>query len=375
MAICLNILMNLREIQPVSGRLRKRRAISASLRDYVAANRLRPGTRLPTTHALARRFRASYVTVHSAMDDLVREGWLTRHQGKGTFVADRNGTAQRPQTSQLVIVMPPQRDILRAGYAAVVFSYLEGCSNGAAEAGASVSMLSIPSEPTAADTAQVCRQVMKTDGALFIGTQFADLIARLRKAKFPHVVMAERRAKGCLVDHDQAQAMALAAEHLVGHGYRRIGFFGLARQSRSNHYLFFRRALADLGCPIHPASAQLCGYAREAPAAARALLGRRPLPDAVFVDHYDKAVALMRALEFKGVRVPADIAVLGYGTEHGSGTNPPLSLVEVPATEIGYEAAIMLDKVIRGALVSPARKILPARLVIRQSCGCRQGRR
>lgn len=60
--------------------------IEEQLRDLILTGRLRPGTKLPSTHELARRWKTHVPTVHSAMQQLVREGLVSRAHRSGTFV-------------------------------------------------------------------------------------------------------------------------------------------------------------------------------------------------------------------------------------------------------------------------------------------------
>lgn len=56
------------------------------LREEIAQGVYKPGDALPTEHAMMRRYNLSITTVRRAVHDLVREGWIYRKAGKGTFV-------------------------------------------------------------------------------------------------------------------------------------------------------------------------------------------------------------------------------------------------------------------------------------------------
>lgn len=71
-----------------------RRGVTDALRDAVRTGRLPPGTRLPSSRALAADLGIARNTVADAYADLVAEGWLTARQGSGTRVAER--TVARP---------------------------------------------------------------------------------------------------------------------------------------------------------------------------------------------------------------------------------------------------------------------------------------
>lgn len=60
--------------------------VYVSLRSWVQDGSYRPGQQIPTEPQLCQLFEVSRITVRKAIAELVREGWLVKHQGKGTFV-------------------------------------------------------------------------------------------------------------------------------------------------------------------------------------------------------------------------------------------------------------------------------------------------
>ena len=60
--------------------------VYVTLRTWVRDGTYRPGDQIPTEPQLCRMFDVSRITVRKAIEDLAREGWLVRQQGKGTFV-------------------------------------------------------------------------------------------------------------------------------------------------------------------------------------------------------------------------------------------------------------------------------------------------
>jgi GntR family transcriptional regulator len=61
--------------------------VYVGLRSWVRDGAYAPGQQIPTEKALCDTFGVSRITVRKAVDELVREGWLVREQGRGTFVA------------------------------------------------------------------------------------------------------------------------------------------------------------------------------------------------------------------------------------------------------------------------------------------------
>ncbi|MGE5134430.1 MAG: GntR family transcriptional regulator, partial [Gemmatimonadota bacterium] len=65
---------------------RVRAGLENALRDAVSSGRLRPGTRLPPSRALAADLGLARNTVADAYSQLTAEGWLTARTGSGTWV-------------------------------------------------------------------------------------------------------------------------------------------------------------------------------------------------------------------------------------------------------------------------------------------------
>ncbi|MER7566291.1 PLP-dependent aminotransferase family protein [Streptomyces sp. NPDC097941] len=87
-------------LEPTGGGVR--RGLTDALREAVRTGRLAPGTRLPSSRALAADLGIARNTVADAYADLVAEGWLTARQGSGTHVSQRTvvpptGPAPRPR--------------------------------------------------------------------------------------------------------------------------------------------------------------------------------------------------------------------------------------------------------------------------------------
>lgn len=341
------------------------------LRDYMTRAGLPVGTKMPTAHELADQFHVSYVTMHSALADLVREGWLVRHQGKGTYVADIAKSRARPKTVRIAMVLPPQKDIRASGNSEIVLSFVQGCTQECGAQGLDLAMVSLPSQPSAREIRATCRALERHHGAVFVGTQFAPVMHALKRRQYPYVILAGGDPSlGCEVNYDRPAAVRGAVLHLIEHGYRRIGFLGRMDASATSKFDCFRAALQEQGLPLDPAACSPCASLGEAQLAARRFLESPTIPEAVFVDNYDLAEILVRLTGYHRLRVPDDLAVMAYGTAHRGGVQPPLSLMEVPGLEMGREAAILLNRLIHGRGARSAPILLQAHLTLRRSCGC-----
>src|SRR6185437_5364546 len=81
----------------------------------------------------------------------------------------------------------------------------------------------------------------------------------------------------------------------------------------------------------------------EGEASVSVLLARQPHPTAVFCANDLLALGLMRGLACQGIRVPQDIAVVGYDdVDFANVISPPLTTIRQPKYELGHKAAQLL---------------------------------
>lgn len=102
----------------------------------------------------------------------------------------------------------------------------------------------------------------------------------------------------------------------------------------------------------------------------KALLDRNPRIDAIVYASDYQAMGGMRAIQARGLRIPEDIAVIGFDDSNASRSiTPPLSSVRQPFEEMGEAAARMLLDVIGGNRNALRNIGLDSRLILRESYG------
>jgi len=86
------------------------------------------------------------------------------------------------------------------------------------------------------------------------------------------------------------------------------------------------------------------------------------------------AIGVLQAFAKAGVRVPEQVAVVGFDDIFpGSLYDPPLTTVHQPMRGLGEQACTrLLDRIARPSL-RPRAQLLPTQLVLRSSCGCPPG--
>jgi LacI family transcriptional regulator len=217
----------------------------------------------------------------------------------------------------------------------------------------------------------------KADGALAAVNwdEEAELICR---GEMPVVAVGFAPVRLGLIPRvlpDDVASGRLAAAHFLERGFRHLAYVGknYRHEYELRHKGFFEAAAAA-GVQVATFTTELAFASWQESNAVRDRLGawlralRHPL-GVLASDEHDSRLVL-DASHAVGLRVPDDIAVLGIGNnvqvwEH---CVPPLSNIEVPSYETGYEAAALLDRLMAGDKV-PARDVLlpPKGVVQRRS--------
>jgi len=174
-------------------------------------------------------------------------------------------------------------------------------------------------------------------------------VATLRRGKIP-VVWVDRGAEteeGCSVSVDDVLGGTLAVRHLIETGHERLVFVGASveLQQVRNRLTGARQALADAGLPAEALSVvetERLDIAAGRDAGQR-LLGLSSRPTAVFCANDLLALGVLQSLYAAGVRVPEDMAIVGYDDiEFAGAAAVPITSVRQPAFQIGRTSAELL---------------------------------
>lgn len=173
------------------------------------------------------------------------------------------------------------------------------------------------------------------------------------------------------VGFSQVEAGAAMTRHLLERGRTRIAFAAAQLDPRALQRMQgWRQALQQAGRYdprlewMNPARSSLQLGARMF----EQILAQTPPVDAIFFCNDDLAQGALLAAARQGVAVPGRVAIAGFNDLTGSDqTNPPLTTVYTPRSEIGARAADMLVRLIRGESVEPSSVDLGFTLALRQS--------
>ena len=189
------------------------------------------------------------------------------------------------------------------------------------------------------------------------------------------VVVLDHRAEGSGFPHvtvDNLRAAHRAVTYLIERGRRRIGTITgpLDVQSAMDRLRGYRLALEEAGIAYDAGWVkegdfeQATGYE----ITRRWIESGESLPDALFCANDLMAAGALQALREGGVRVPEDVALLGFDDlPLASQLKPPLTTVAQPIREMSEAAVRLLGRLIQGEELDVQRVVLEAPLIIRGS--------
>ncbi len=172
------------------------------------------------------------------------------------------------------------------------------------------------------------------------------------------------------VDVENRAGSVTATAHLIEHGRQRIGFVGAAPEHRFGVERLdgYREALAAAGRTVDERLVHLDQPTPEGGhRATLALLDERP--DAIYASTDPMAAGAYRALAERGLRIPEDVAVVGFdGLPGGPRLEPLLTTIVQPVVEVGRTAVSLLED---DGPRPNGPVVLPTSLRPGASCGCR----
>ena len=174
------------------------------------------------------------------------------------------------------------------------------------------------------------------------------------------------------VSIDDRAAAEQATEYLISTGRRKIALMNSSLQNKYARHREkgYRQALEKAGLVpnenwiVHLSSVTY----NLAMSHALHILRQPDRPDAFFAAADVFAVGIMKAVRKAGLRIPQDVAVIGFDNiELSNMTDPPLSTVEQPSYQIGYQACELLVEKMENPNAKSRQIILDTELIIRGS--------
>ncbi|MCM8778131.1 MAG: LacI family transcriptional regulator [Candidatus Omnitrophica bacterium] len=197
----------------------------------------------------------------------------------------------------------------------------------------------------------------------------------LKKEKAPFVLY-DRPEDSDYTDYnfvcvDKFKGAYKATEHLIKTGYKKIGFLCEIRvdEPRKRGYI---EALIDYGMKIEkewiiPGA----GYYKDGYNGAKEILKMKKRPEALVCLNDISAIGAIRAFQEENIKVPGDIAIIGFdNVKEGIYSLPLLTTVDQMVEKVADEITNLLIETIENNKKEKRQIIIEPELVIRESCGC-----
>ncbi len=213
----------------------------------------------------------------------------------------------------------------------------------------------------------------RVDGLILVGCDLSpSLIQSLKERRIPMVLVDNHLPGVDSIFTDNIGGGFQATAHLIRLGHRRIAFITETLNNLSFRERFegYRQALEANGLPIDPELVAEGERGFEGGFVAMSRLLERARPTAVVAANDPTAASAMRAIRVRGLRIPEDIAVIGFDDDPiAVHTEPPLTTMRVFRSKMAVLAVARLLDLIKNP-EQPALHIrIETQLMVRQSCG------
>jgi DNA-binding LacI/PurR family transcriptional regulator len=336
----------------------------------IADGDLRPGARLPSVRALADELGVNVNTIRAAYAKLEADGLVQTRHGVGSVVVAADGA-----TGGAAVFGWNTVAVLIGGLDPFYLPLLRGIEDVAGERGTLVLIADTRDSPDLANA--VIRRLIARGVDGIIAVSVGNVPARhpdQAKTGPPIVYVDQPDRSGHSFLFDGEGAGYIATRHLIDHGHARVGFITapLTWANVAQVHDGYVRALEDAGSrsPRELVS-EVPEFTVEAGRAALArLLDLPDPPSAVFAASSNLALGAIYEARSRRRHIPGDLAIVGYtDSPLAPLLDPPLTVVEVPAHEIGLRAMRTLFDLIDGVRPRRRRTVLPTEIVVRGSCG------
>jgi len=361
-------------ITRVSGRL-KTQELEDGICQLIIGSSLKEGDPIPSENRLCEQFGVSRITVRSSLARLVEMKVLRTERGRGSFVAspDRaRATYGKDVIHRLVAILVPT--VTDNYFGGIVQSFESSMRKAGFNCVFSATRMAGWEERDYIEDLGLAQ----IDGIALAPWESAPLSETVDQAleKFRNVVLINEPLEDPSINNvssDDVDGAFQAVKYLISLGHRRIAHIqGPELVLNANARLKgYRNAMLSLGPLPKELVAKADSYREEDGfASMEGLLSLPEPPTAVFCANDNLAAGALRAAIARGVKVPRELSIIGYGNSLSSiDSSPRISSVDQGGPQIGLHAAeLMLDLIFGREPLTRAQRV-SARLVFRDSCG------
>jgi len=368
----MNYKLNLKDTSPLHFQIRR------DLQEKINTGELRPGDQIASNSVLAQKYKVSLITVKKAVAGLIDAGLLFSRVGKGTYVADNlQRTIPIQKQKNIGIVL---RDIKHPFFSMILHSIEEKAYD------LNYNILLSNSGGKIQKEESIIKRFLEmgVDGliiaSLSLEYRATPIIQKLHNENFPYLMISYMHdPEYWYIGSDHELGGYMATQYLLKIGYDEIGYVHLGRgnllsEVRKNGYY---RALMEHNIEYKTERIFHLDTENYDSGANRYQLGYKfgikfsnlkKRPEALFFYTDVAALGFIQAVTETGMKVPVDVAVIGYDdVEMSEYAAVPLTTIRQPTDKIGMIAVEIIRDRIEGKAVGN-RTIFKPTLVIRKSC-------
>ena len=351
--------------------------IVEDIKFQISSGQLVEDDKLDSQSNLAQYYNVSLITVKKALVELANEGFLISRVGKVATVARKITKVDYSKSPTIGLVL---RDLNNPFFSRIV----ESVEKRATEKGYNILLKSTLNQAENADSQIEQFSQLGVNGFIIASMAHvyhpSAMIRKLQDEEFPYIMVSYiENSNIYFIGTDHELGGFMATEHLINLGYEKIGYINgekgnLVGELRNNGY---QKALVHHGKTINNNfiyrlargggwNDYESGYS-----IGQQICKQEEKPDAVFVYNDLSALGFQKAVLEGGLKVPDNIAIVGFdGIKRGVTAPVPLTTIQQPTDKIGSMAIDLLSNRIKGIQVM-TRTILKPQLIIRESCGAK----
>lgn len=337
---------------------------------YIQEKGLGPGDTLPTDKSLTETLHVSRITILRAFQDLQEQRLIYRIQGGGTYVGEREESSRNASPAFIPFVISHHEPGNR------FFELIQGAEQCLSEHSCYLTIHTTSDD--CGKERHIIEQLIKDNAKCILisprnSNQNIDFYFKVIHGSVP-LVFVDIPPSGLfanLVSCDNIYGGYLATSHLFEQGYKRIAIFSApfdqadSTLKRLNGYQLAHR---ESGVPLDEQLYYIVTDDQPIDRLVDKMLNQPVVPDAVFAVNDASAIQVYNHLQRRGVRVPEDIALIGFDNQSAAATLPvPLSTIDQPFHQLGYTAAKRCLDLLETQDASFQHIILPVSLVKRAS--------
>jgi DNA-binding LacI/PurR family transcriptional regulator len=255
-----------------------------------------------------------------------------------------------------------------------LLAFMRGVEEIAAESTYNVLLIPARAGERADSSLQRLLRTQYIDGAIIVGLQqMEEAVPLLRRRTFPTVSLGYHDPSGNIIHADDRKGALQATRHLIALGHKDIGIIsaGVSLTALDERLTGYKTGLSEATIQFRPELIRHGDFTEQSGETAAAdLVALEKPPTAIFSFNDRMAIGAIRRLKRTGLRVPEDIAVIGFDDIPAAAMyEPALTTVRQPAFEMGKTAVHVLLGLIEDKDDHVSSAILPSLLVVRDSCG------